>query len=196
MIKKMNFTTSLLSCNSGVQFSENKDCMKYYSKANSSLNQYYLDNNTHHLDTILHIIDSIYDVCSDYKTRLTNLKLNVLVLLKDYEKGLKFVNSLDSADFSKPYQKKLYLFIFKAFDYETQCDTLKSKTSYEEVVKEVERYILKNPSDKEVLFELFLNKVKVIGKEKVIKEIDSIYVTKFDPHILAAIKETIINMPE
>ena len=181
----------LISCRGSNVDSFEEDCVKSYSSANSSLNDYYIDKKNYHLDTALNEIEKVYNLCPDYKTRLTDLKFKILILLRDDQKGLVFVNSLDSATFNKAYKKKLYLTIFEAFKYEKQADTVKSKIVYEDIVKEIEKYVSNNPSDKEAFCDLLFNKIKIIGKESVLKEIDSLYANKFEPSFMEAIKETI-----
>ncbi len=194
---KISLVTIAFSCNQEGKDNNANNCQKDFNMANASLNLYYSDSSRNHLDTALFYIDRSSFSCSEFKTRFTNLKLSVLLLLKDEKKGHDFVSSLNSEDFDKEYKKDMYLKNFDAIAFEKQGDTTKRDLVYSELSSVIEKYLQKKSSDKEAYMDLFYTKVKFQTKTEVIKEIDSIYKDRIrDNNFVESVKQTIESLPE
>lgn len=159
---------------------EQADCGKKYAAAKALLNTwrkvYFLrpGNEYHELDSALAIIDGNLARCTEYKTRMTSLKIDLLLLRKDDEKAYKFIETLDPGGFDKPYRQKYYLNAMKANMLEQKGDTLGRDAYYWKSVDELEAFLKKNASDVTAISDLFYLKVKLEKKEKVLSDLDAI----------------------
>lgn len=187
----------LLGCNEGSGTMNHNDCLDSYSKANSYLNEYHMKGNEKSLRLSLKITESIYGSCPDFKEQLTNLKITLLMLLKDYEKGFKFVSSLDADKFESAYKKNLYLKTFKALTLEERGDTLKRDELLQELVNEIQNYIDNNSSDKNAIADLFYTKIRFKSENEVIEEIEQLQQKDIDnKDFYEALKESIKFVPK
>jgi hypothetical protein len=194
---KISIITLAFSCNQEGKVNNANNCQKDFYSANANLNLYYKDSSRNHLDSTLFYIDRSSSSCPEFKTRFVNLKLSVLILLKDGKKGHDFVSSLDSNDFYKVYTKNLYLRNFDAISYEKQGDTTKRNQEYSKLSSIIEKYLQKNPTDKEAYMDLFYTNVKLKGKAQVIREIDSLYKNRInDNNFVELVKKSIKSLPE
>lgn len=194
---KISLVTIAFSCNQEARVSNADSCLKDFNMANTNVNLYYRDSSTNQLDTALFYINRSSSSCPEFKTRFVNLKLSVLLLLKDDKKGHDFVSSLNSKDFDKDYQKDMYLSNFDAIKYEKLGDTTKRNLIYSELTTVIEKYLQNNSTDKEAYMDLFYTKAKFKEKAEVIKEIDSLYKDKIgDNNFVEALKQTIESLPE
>jgi hypothetical protein len=185
------------NCNGQSKTNSDKDCNSLYTQAKNKLNEYYLVNNDSSLYSSLGYTEQALSSCPEFKGRFTDLKITLLMLLHEYEKGYKFVNALNVKEFSKPYKKSLYLKTFKALSLENQGDTLGRDSCFNELEAEIKSYMSKYPSDKDAIADLFFIKVKHINTELVIKEIDLLQKkNKKDAEFFEGLKETIKAMPK
>ncbi|MGL5787899.1 MAG: hypothetical protein ACRCX4_13945, partial [Bacteroidales bacterium] len=99
------------------------------------------------------------------------------ILNHKYREGVEFVNSLNSSDFSKPYQKNLFVNNFKALD----CKDNRVKDSlYTSTIRQINDYLLLN-KDEVALFDLFMFKSKIQDTLETKREIDSLkYLNIYD----------------
>jgi hypothetical protein len=192
----ISLVTLVFSCNQEVKVSGADNCIKYFNIAKSNINLYYRDSSTNHLDTALFYINTNTSLCPEYKTSFINLKLSILLLLKDDRQGQEFVRSLDSMDFDKDYQRGMYLGSFDAIKYEKLGDTTKRNLIYSELSTIIENYLRVNYTDREAYVDLFVTKAKYRNKAEVIDEIDSLYKDRIgDNDFVEALKQTIESLP-
>jgi hypothetical protein len=186
----------LTSCNGQIKPSNDKDCETYYVQAKNKLNEYYLVNEDSSLYSSLNYTEKALSSCPEFKDRLTDLKITLLMLLHEYNAGYEFVNTLTVKNFTKPYKKNLYLKTFKALSLEVQGDTFGKDSCFNELEKEIGTYVSKYPSDKDAIVDLFLTKAKHINTEVVIEEIELLQEkNKEDNEFFEGLKETIRVMP-
>ena len=173
---------------------ESNDCKNSYQKAKINLNKYYEDRSSSHLDSALYYANQL-SACTEYKVRAVNLKITVYTLLKKYEMGCKYLDSLNVTDFSLPYQKTLYMKTFEGLSFEQRDDYTKRNACYKEIVAEIERYLNTNPLNKNAIADLFYTKLKYEEKKVVINEINLMQSQKKnDKEFFDALKETINAM--
>jgi hypothetical protein len=156
---------------SGRSHSGDRDCKEIYKQANTLLNDYYEDANPKKLDSALFIVENNLESCRDYYTGVVSLKIRLLILLKAYDRGYKFVDSLDLERFDKPYKKNLYLRNFKAMKLDSSGDLANRDKEYFGMINDINEYIKKHPQDKEAIADLFFIKEKVENKAKILEEI-------------------------
>lgn len=152
--------------------SEKDKCKEAYKEANVRLNEFYQKADQKKLDTALYIVEKNINACPDYNVRMVNLKIRILILLKAYDRGYKFIDSLDEEKFDKPYKKSFYLKSFRAMGLESQGDSVNRNKQYLGIIDDVLGYIKLHPSDREAIADLFFIKAKVEEKSKVLESID------------------------
>jgi hypothetical protein len=165
------FSGMCASCQNNMKASGN-NCDKAYRQANNNLNAYYRQGDRRKLDTALTIIDENIQACPDYKNRMVNLKIRLMILTKAYASGYRFIDSLEGEKFDKSYKKSFYLKSFRAMELNEQGDSVNRDKLYRDIVDDILPYIKEHPSDNEAVADLFFTKVKVEDKAKVLKEID------------------------
>lgn len=165
------FSVACTSCHA-TNKSDSTNCRKFYNEANKKLNEYYQYADLKNLDTALSTIDANISNCSEYEAKMVNLKIRLLILLKSYDRGYKFIDSLDEAKFDKLYKKKFYLKTFKIMELENNGDSASIKEQYKEIVSDISRYLIKHPSDKEAIADLFFTRAKVESKSDILKDLE------------------------
>jgi len=187
---------SVTSCTGPKGKSSDKDCETQYVQAKDKLNEYYLSNEDSSLYLALNYTDKALPLCPEFKGRLTNLKITLLMLLHEYNTGYEFVSTLNVNDFAKSYKRSLYLETFKALFLEVQRDTLGRDSCFNELEKEIEVYISKHPLDKDAIADLFFTKAKHTDIEIVIKEIELLQKkNKEENEFFEGLKETLRVVP-
>lgn len=166
-----------------------KECDLLLKKANENLYQFYLSNDTTLLITAKEYLDSID--CNSFKYNVFNSKTTVLILLKEYSESIEYIKSLNAADFSRAYQKNMYLKTYEAMQCEVQGDTATGNKLYREIIAEIQSYSDKT-SNQEILADLFFIKSKVETSEQIIQEIELLRKTgKYDNDFLNVLKATL-----
>ncbi|MRG44839.1 hypothetical protein GFS24_06920 [Chitinophaga sp. SYP-B3965] len=165
------FSKICVSCQ-GVNKSDSSNCQKLYKEANNKLNEYYQFADQKKLDTVLSIIDENINACPEYEVKMVNLKVRSLTLLKTYDRGYKFIDSLDEAKFDKSYKKKFYLANFKVMALESAGDSAGIYKQYKKIIHEISEYVAGNPSDKDAIADLFFTKVKIESKPEVLRDLE------------------------
>ena len=190
-------STLLLCCSNGSGVLSNNDCKNKIAKANSYLNEFYIDGNEKSLIFSLSIIDSVIDLCPENKSQMVSLKITLLTLLKDYEKGFQFVSTLEKEGFDKTYKRNMYMNTFRALSFENKGDTLQRDAILKELADEIGIYVKENPTDKSAIADLYFTKIRFASKENVIKEIDQIKDSdQAGNDFYEALKESIKFAPE
>ncbi len=188
---------SATSCSGQNKQSSDKDCETQYIQAKDKLNEYYLSNEDSSLYLALNYTDKAFPLCPEFKDRLANLKITLLMLLHEYNTGYEFVNTLNDNDFAKSYKRSLYLETFKALSLEVQGDTIGRDSCFNELEKEIEIYVSKHPLDKDAIADLFFTKIKHIDTEIVIREIGLLQENnKEENEFFEGLKETIRAMSD
>lgn len=174
-----------------------ENCDGWYVEANSSLNDYYLDNDEANLKLSMDIVEKGYNSCPDFESKFVDFKITLLLLMKEYEQGYSFIDSLEESGFKPSYKKILYLKTFKALSLEKKGDIAGRDGHFEELIGEIEDYLSSNPSSKEAIADLFHTKLKFEEKAKVIREIELMQsLNNFDDKdFLDALKESIKAAP-
>lgn len=95
----------------------------------------------------------------------------ILFALRDYKSGIEIVTPIDSSKFMLPYQKNAYLKTFKALHAREKSDTLAEKRFLQEVVTEIEDYIINHGKSMEAYGDLYYAKLRLLGKRKVVMEL-------------------------
>lgn len=128
------------------------------------------------LDSALNIVNRSMQ-CDSIKLLVFDLKIALLITLGRYEEGAKFIDSLQSSDFTFPYKKALNHDNFVALNYMSKNDTISRDRVYNKMANDLERYIktnsLKSKEFKEAFIELNGLQIKLIDTGALHREIDS-----------------------
>jgi|GEM_PF-3273488 len=181
----------------GSNYLKKEECLDSLLRANRYLNEYYTDGDEENLKRSISIIDNVIDNCLEHKEQLVTSKINVLMLLKDYEKGYEFVKSLETEKFKRSYSKNMYLMSFKALYYETKKDILSKNAILQNIVEEIQDYVDHNPTDEEAIIDLFYTKTMLKTRKEIINEIDKLLEEKkmANDNFYILLKESIENFP-
>ena len=161
------------------QSSIQDDCKLRYGNAKQDLNSFYKSGDSLSLVAALNEVEPAL-LCSSTRRFAIYLKISVLQLLKRYEQGLQFVDSLSVNDFKPQYLKNVNVKLFKALYFEKLGDTVTRNTIYTAAAGELLEYIKKETLPRDTIDEeaygyyLFFRS-KLLTKEQTGNEIDSLY---------------------
>ncbi len=153
------------------------DCKTGAKNAKSNLNGYYENYDPALLNKALYYIEQSMP-CKETRLQAVELKMSVLILLKEYKAGYEFIDSLQQSDFSKEYKKKMNLNIFKALEYEANADTVNAYKFYTEAINDLSLYIEKTNNDKQIdkdaYYDLYFLKSKVLSHGQMEDELEKL----------------------
>lgn len=164
------------SCNGQTQ---NLDtCNVHYKNAKSGLNSYYINENKSLLSSALKEVE-LYSKCFGKSQKSVELKISLLSLLKEYEKAIEYISSLEESDFKYSYKKEMNYNYFLALLSESKSDTIKRNRFLNNAILSVQKYIDNNkfPSIKnnqEAFYDLFNMKNLILSKQSLVKQIDDL----------------------
>ena len=173
---RLMVTGCMFGCNG--QPANSGNCETAFKTARINLDNYYSTGEEHLLRESLNNVQNAIP-CEATRRKAIELKTSVLVLLKRYEEGFKFIDSLESADFKQPYKKKMSYNFFRALESEAKQDTATRNKLLNEVIAEIEDYVQHQqlPQDKideEVYSDLFLVRSKVFDARQLQAELESL----------------------
>ncbi len=178
-----NFKIYLLLCVIGLTTQncagqpESKTCKDSYSEAKQMLNNYYQDSLQINLQSALKSIEKALN-CQETKKKAVHLKTSLLVLMKEYNYGAKFIDSLAANDFQYDYKKEFIKFYFICLDFESKKDNSNYLSTLKKMGNIVEVYI-ESRKDKvahEVYHDLFFVRSKLYGHDQIVEEINGLIV--------------------
>jgi hypothetical protein len=120
------------------------DCKSHLKTAVKNLNEYYQNGHTGSLEVALNNLNQSI-ACPETRLRSTDMKISILMLLKRYENGYLFVDSLQTNDFDKPYKKEVSYNYFKALQYESKLDMANRDKLLRNIVGSLENYLKHAP---------------------------------------------------
>lgn len=178
-LRKLNITLivfalfTLNSCNG--QAKDKDDCVLHLKNARKSFNSYYQNNEDSALISALNEVEKSMQ-CIETRRGAVELKLSLLMLLKKYPEGYKYIDSLTENDFKLSYKKTLAYNYFLASEYESKGDTVMRNKLLNETVSNIQKYIQgENMPDhkinEEAYYDLFLIKSKILTQEQMNVEI-------------------------
>jgi hypothetical protein len=154
------------------------DCKLHLRNAVTNLNDYYRSNKTSSLQKSLENVDQSIE-CPETKRRSIELKISLLILLKRYQNGYEFIDSLNADDFDAGYKKKTDYNYFLALDYESKLDTINRDKLLRECVNEIQNYINneilpRDSVDEDAYLTIFMIKKKLFSNFQINSQIDSL----------------------
>lgn len=153
------------------------DCKTGAKNANSNLNDYYKNNDPALLNKALYYTEQSMP-CKETRLQAVELKISVLMLLKEYKAGYEFIDSLQQSDFNKEYKKKMNYDFFKALEYEANADTLNAHKLYIEAINDLSLYIEKANNDKQIdkdaYYDLYFLKSKILSQRQIEDELEKL----------------------
>jgi len=170
----LNMGLFLISC----EQSQNDSCIIHFKSARNKLNSYYKTKDSFLL--LLALNDAQHSLqCDKTKRGAIEIKLSVFALLKQYENGYKYVDSLSESDFALTYKKQMLYNYFLALHYESKEDSVTRNKYFHTIITGIDEYLRKQNSPKkeinqEAYLDLFSAKSKVVSAQKIKLEIDSL----------------------
>ena len=139
--------------------------MDYYIIRNG-ISTYYKINEKLLLNKSLNNVEQALK-CKETRYKAIDLKISLLILLKKYRNGYKFIDSLSEKDFKKGYKKKMNYNYFLALEYESKADTANRNKYFNEIIAHIQNYIQqenisKDKLNEEAYYDLFSVKAKVL----------------------------------
>lgn len=125
-------------------------------------------------------MDALKDIqksldCPETRNASVELKISALSILKEYDKGYQFIDSLEEKDFSKSYKKKMQYNFLKALSYESKSNISDRNIYYNKAISEAQAFIdSKKTIDEEAYYDLFFVKSKILNTKEINSEIDSL----------------------
>ena len=156
-----------------------KVCKENFTKALDNYNSYMLLNqNTSILEKALDDLE-ISLLCDETRKMSIELKISILLILKNFQDGEKFVNSLEEGDFKRLYKKDMYLYYFKSYlCNEEMCRLDNLKKSESSITKYIESEI---NFEEEAFYDLFFIISEMTSEEEFSQQI-LIYRTQYPNH--------------
>ena len=158
-----------MSCHGQAYNSEN--CIGSLKRAKALLSNYYINND----DSVLHPAMLKLDTamtCSITQIQATDLKISLLVLLKDYQRGIEFTDSLNNDLFKLSYKKTMYHNYFIALQNEAKGDSAKRNIHLINIIDDIQQFVSdKKRINKEAYYDLFFIKSLIMTKEELNAEL-------------------------
>jgi hypothetical protein len=127
------------------------------------------------LDSALNLINECME-CDSIKKAVVDFKITLLVSMKKYSEGIKFIDSLKEEDFTFGYKKKFMSKGLQALEFNSVNDTAKRNFVYREMADDIEEYIekksLTDKEFKEIYTDLFAIKEHYLDAAHVNNEVE------------------------
>ena len=185
----------LLNCNKNNTFKKDSSKCKYVNNKTSELISIYrLTKDKTKLDSALILINNNINVCQEFKRLFFIRKLGILSLEKKYRLAIKQIDKINYDIFKqKKYYNKFLKYRFEAMDAENKNNKMLRDKYLKKIILLLKQYLASKQNKVDSLFSLNdLNKIysnpinvevsmfyyyksKLIGKKKVIEELDNKY---------------------
>lgn len=133
--------------------------------------QYYNSKDIQHLYNAKEYIDSVENEENSYY--FFDTRIQIYVLLDEYEEAISYIEDIDASKFNKSYQKQFYLYCLKAMQATFNNDSILSKEYYGKTIGLLQNQV-NLEYDETAFYELYLMKSKINPCALVEKELDSI----------------------
>ena len=133
--------------------------------------QYYNSKDIQHLYNAKDYIDSVENEENSYY--FFDTRIQIYVLLDEYEEAISYIEDIDASKFNKSYQKQYYLYCLKAMQATFNNDSILSKEYYGKTIGLLQNQV-NLEYDETAFYELYLMKSKINPCALVEKELDSI----------------------
>lgn len=136
---------------------EKKDniCEKNIQRSSDLCTEYYMDNNSIHLDSALFYIDEVLGSCEEYDGFMQLRKLSILSMKQDYSNALLFIETFEENLYGNmPYFQNLLKNRFNAMKSQSEGDTVLRDYYLNFIIKELEEYISLNKEKVDSLLKL------------------------------------------
>ena len=164
----------IVSCKS--QTIQKQQCIDSYKNAKVELGNYAKSKSNLFLARALTCLDTAMQ-CNDIKQKSVDLKITIYNLLKDYQNGQKFIDSLSITDFDKPFKKRFYSSLFKAQYLQSIGDSAGGKVIYLENIEDLKLSLIESNTKKlneEVCASLIFIESKIYSNDFLLSEIENL----------------------
>jgi|GEM_PF-2091735 len=153
-------------------------CISHFKNASAAVSSYQESNDQQFLSVALHEVGQS-TACTETRQAAVELKISLLMLLKEFREAYVYVDSLNETDFKLKYKKSMWHNYFLASEYGSQLDTVNEVKYFNEAIRAIQNYIQSENKhqgqlDEEAYFDLFNIKKKVATQQQIETEIDSL----------------------
>ena len=120
--------------------------------------QYYNSKDIQHLYNAKEYIDSVENEENSYY--FFDTRIQIYVLLDEYEEAISYIEDIDASKFNKSYQKQYYLYCLKAMQATFNNDSILSKEYYGKTIGLLQNQV-NLEYDETAFYELYLMKSKI-----------------------------------
>lgn len=167
----------LLFCSCNGQSNANFVCKKKFKEARDLVFTYPNPLRQSALDSALDLTNECLQ-CDSIRKAVVDFKITLLIEMKKYPEGIRFIDSLSESDFTYGFKKNLMSNTLRALNYISRNDTTQRDIVYKEMVNDLEKYLkMRNPSDKEfkeIYISIFAVKGNYLITSQTNNELDSL----------------------
>lgn len=163
---------TLTGCNKTSSTSD-ASCSDSLIAAQTYLSSYYATSEKQSLHSSLRALKHIDAHCPDFAKRTVELHVMVFTLLEQHAEGAAYIQRLDTADFSRPYQKSMHYNLFRARLAKQQGDTTAHATMIARDIQNIENFITQHKADEQAIYELYLLKLQAHPLVQVLNELET-----------------------
>ena len=143
----------------------------YLQRGINSLNTFTATHDSTQLKAAEHYLDSASRQQSLVKL-VVGPRISLFLYANKVEEARKYAESIDAAQFPRPYMKEMYLHFLNALILNKKQDIAERDESMKQAVAAVETYLQKKPNDTDAISDLFSLKTYSEPKEKLLSEMD------------------------
>ena len=151
---------------------KNSVYLMYYQRAVNSLNNYSVSRDSMQLIAVRHYLDSAA-VDPALRKKIVIPRVSLFLLTKKFQEGCNYANSLDSLQFQRPYQKKMYVNFFQAFLLNQKQEYTQRDKSLKTAIDAISVYLKTHPKDTVAISDLFSIKMYCEQEPQLVKEMES-----------------------
>jgi len=168
------FISMLESCSA--QTDRVEDCEENYAKGRDFINKYAESYNKEYLYTALSLFDSSF-LCKSTRFQSINSKIITYNLLRNYKEGSEYINSLQSEEFKKPYEKKINKELFDGYFLQSSGDSIGARTIFMQIASDLKTFLINKKSgdlEKDVLSTLIFIESKYFSVSQLKDELEEL----------------------
>ncbi len=156
----------------------NPDCLSNFNLARERMNAFYQNGDSSELISSIPLLDIALN-CNETKIAATESKLGVYSLLGRYNDAIRFIETISSDNFQRPYQIHSFKNFFLAKEHESQARPEEYKSYMEKAVLVVQEFIdndekERNPFNLEAYVDKYFYKRFLFPKVVLLQEIDEL----------------------
>ena len=114
--------------------------------------------------------------CPNIRIEVVEFKVRLLVSMKKYAEGVRFIDSLSSSDFKYGYKQNYWAKGLRAIQYDSENDIVSRNLVYKDITNDIEHYIHVHTIDSsefnEIYVDLFAIKENYLDDNKINEDVE------------------------